>query len=107
MPFFTDSSDGLVHCDCHGEGRLEIKCLKILETQSFDILTKKPNNILNKFGEDYFLEYSHEFIYKAQMNIHLSESKYCDFVLYSSIRNLVLRINHDVEFWKMVSMKKL
>lgn len=107
MPFFTDSSDGLVCCDCHGLGCLEIKCIKVLETESFDILTKKPNNILNKFGEQYYLECSHAFFYKAQMNIHLSESNYCDFVLWSSTKTLLLRINHDVEFWKMVSSKAL
>lgn len=110
IPFFTDSSDGLVCCDCHGVGCLEIKCMNILETESFDKLTQKPNNILNKFGEQYYLEYSHEIFYKIQMNIHLSESKYCDFVLWSSTRTLaplVLRIKHDVEFWKLFSTKAL
>lgn len=107
LPFFTDSSDGLVCCDCHGVGCLKVKCLKVLETQSFDYLTKKPNNILNKFGEQFHMEYTHEFFYRAQMNIRLSDTKYCDFVLWSSIQILVLRINEDEEFWKMVSVKAL
>lgn len=107
MPYFTDSSDGHLCCDCHGKGCLQIKCLQVLENQSFDILTKKPNNILNKFGEQYHLEYTHEFYYKAQMNIHLSESNYCDFVLWSSTRKLPILINRDAEFWEMVSSKAL
>lgn len=107
LPFFTDSSEGLVSCSCDGEGCLVIKCLKILEKQSLDSLTRKPNNILNKFGEQYYLENSHEFFYKAQMNIHLSETNYCDFVLWSPTKYLILRVIQDAEFWKEVSSKAL
>lgn len=107
FPLFTDSSDGIVCCDCHGKGCLKVKCLKVLETESFEFLTKKPKNILNKFGEKYLLENSHEFYYKAQMNIHLSDTNYCDLMFWSSTKTLLLRIDPDVEFWEMVSNKAL
>lgn len=64
IPYFAGSNDGIISCTCHGNGCLEIKCLKILESNpSFEVLTNKPNNILNKDGNLYVLEKSHELYY--------------------------------------------
>lgn len=100
MPYFTVSCDGLVSCNCHGNGCIEIKCLRTVESgDSFDVLTLKPNNILNRVENDYFLERNHEFYYKVQMQINLGDLEYCDFVVWSPIKVLVITINADIDFW--------
>ncbi len=107
-PYFAVSSDGLLSCECHGKGCVEIKCLKILESgESFDLLTHKPNNILYKVDDEYFLEKTHDYFYKTQMQIHLSESEYCDFVIWSPKETLVLRVLADIEFWDEAQQKAL
>lgn len=107
-PYFAVSSDGLLSCDCHVKVCVEIKCPKTLESgESFDLLTRKPNNILNKSGDKYFLEKTHAYFYKTQMQIHLSESEYCDFVLWSPKETLILRVNADIEFWNSAKQRAL
>lgn len=107
-PYFITSADGFVSCNCHGHGCIEIKCLKILETgESFDVLTREPNNILQKIGNEYFLETNHSFFYKAQMQIHLAELEYCDIVLWSPTKLLTLRIHPDIKFWVVAKQKAL
>lgn len=108
FPYFATSSDGMVSCNCHGEGCLEIKCLKILESdEPFDVLTRKPNNILNKINDEFFLEANHNYFYKTQMQIHLSDLQYCDFVIWSPMRILTLRINADTKFWDSAKERAL
>lgn len=108
FPYFTASTDGLVSCDCHGIGCIQIKYLKILETNgAFDLLTNKPNHILNKIGDEYSLEETHEFFYKIQMMLNLSEVEYCDVIIWSQIEPLVLKINTDIDFWNTAKQKAL
>lgn len=99
-PYFAASTDGLVSCNCHGKGCVEIKCFKALEScQSFEILTRKPKNILNKVGETFLPERDHELYYKLQMQIHLSEVEYCELVIWSPVHTLILRVDADTAFW--------
>lgn len=107
FPNLIDSTDGLISCDCHGRGCLEIKCLKILESQSFDALLQKPNNILNKFEDEFCLEKSHEYFYKVQMEIFLTESEYCHFVLWSPTQTSIIPTLPDANFWDEVKSKAL
>lgn len=107
LPYFIGSPDGIVSCDCHGTGCVVVKCLKTLETGNglFEILTIKPNNILNKTGNVYTLEKSHELFYQVQLQIHLISSTYCDLVLWSPNGTLIIKVESDFDFWEM-SMKK-
>lgn len=74
FPYFAASPDGLINCDCHGDGCVIVKCLKILSSgASIDMLTSKPNHILNIHENEYFMEESHEFYYQIQLQIHLIE----------------------------------
>lgn len=108
LPYFVGSPDGLVSCSCHGEGCVEIKCLTILESGgSFEVLTQKPNNILNKNGNLHCMEKSHEFFHQAQLQINLVGSKYCDVVFWSSKEPLVIRVEPDFDFWEIAMNKAL
>lgn len=108
LPYFVGSPDGIVSCSCHGEGCVEIKCLKILESGgSFDVLTVKPNNILSKQGNRYVLEKSHELFYQVQLQINLISLKYCDLVLWSPKEFLLIHIEPDFDFWEIAMNKAL
>lgn len=106
IPYFAGSNDGIISCSCHGNGCLEIKCLKILEPNpSFEKLTSKPNNILNKQDNTYYLEKTHEIYYQAQLQINLISLHYCDVVIWSPKEFLLITVRPDVDFWN-IAMKK-
>lgn len=100
MPNFVGSSDGHVTCSCHGNGLVEVKCLNIEEPEALDeFLTRKPKNVMNKCGDKYSLERNHEFYYQVQFEINLSDSDYCDCVIWSPRKAFVVRVYADVAFW--------
>lgn len=70
-------------------------------------MTRKPNNILNKIDNDYFLEEDHYYFYKTQMQIYLSDSDFCDFVIWSPKETVILRINADIKFWNKTKQQAL
>jgi len=107
-PYFTASADGIVSCDCHGKGCVEIKCLKILESgESLDVLTNKPYNILSKENGLFYLQKSHYFYYKTQMQIYLSDANYCDFVIWSPTETLILPVVADIDFWESAKQRAI
>lgn len=107
-PYFATSSDGIVSCNCHGKGCIEVKCFKILESsESFDILTLKPKNILNTINGKFSVEKEHELYYKLQLQIHLCEVEYCDLVIWSPTNTLIIPVMADTEFWNKVKEKAL
>lgn len=108
LPYFIGSPDGIVSCSCHGKGCVAVKCLKILEMGgSFEVLTVKPNNILNRTGDIYVLERSHEFFYQVQLQINLISLNYCDVVLWSPRDILIITVESDMDFWKIAMNKAL
>lgn len=109
LPYFVGSPDGVVSCSCHGKGCVAIKCLKILESGgSFDVLTSKPNNILNKKDDNsYVLERSHEIFHQIQLQINLISLNYCEVVFWSPEDILIVRVEPDIDFWQTEMNKAL
>lgn len=106
IPYFAGSNDGIISCSCHGNGCLEIKCMKSLESNpSIEMLTNKPNNILNKQGNIYVLEKTHEIYYQVQLQINLINLNYCDVVIWSPEKFLLITVQPDVDFWN-IALKK-
>lgn len=111
FPYFAASPDGLITCDCHGDGCVAIKFFKIMESEeSFEILTREPNRILNRNENDnnYYLEKTHDLYYQIQLHINVIELKYCDLIFWSpkpNMDHLIIRINADFNFWN-TNMKK-
>jgi YqaJ-like viral recombinase domain len=97
--FIASSPDGLVNCSCCGTGVLEVKCpfnfrdkpiaenlsqIKFLEIDEFGVCGLKKSN---------------EYFYQVQNHLYcVREAKYCDFVVYTRIDVLVIRIFPDLEF---------
>lgn len=108
LPYFVGSPDGIVSCTCHGTGCVVLKCFKILASGgSFDVLTAKPNNMLNLTNNIYDLERSHELFYQIQLQINLISFSYCDVVFWSPVDILIIRVEPDVDFWKTEMNKAL
>lgn len=109
FPYFAASPDGLITCDCHGEGCIVIKFLKIMDSaDSFEVLTREPNRILKRTENNYSLEKTHEFYYQLQLQINVVELKYCDLIIWSpkpNLSHLILRVNADNDFWKANMVK--
>lgn len=109
FPYFAASPDRLINCDCHGEGCIVVKFLKIMESsESFDVLSREPNHILNQNHNGYELVKTHDFYYQLQLQINVSELRYCDLVIWSpqpKLCHLIIRVNADVDFWNF-KMKK-
>lgn len=108
FPFLAGSPDALVSCTCHREGCLKLKYLKsLISDESLERMTQKPNNILNKLGEQYTLEKNHEYFYQVQLQINLIEKEYCDFVIWSQQKVIVIRVEAEIEFWSAAIGKAL
>lgn len=108
LPYFVGSPDGLISCTCHGKGCIKAKYLSTLQDDtSLEAFTRKPDGMLVKNGEQYFLAEDHEFHYDAQLQIHLSGSNYCDYVIYSSKKALSVRVFPDKNFWMCAMGKAL
>lgn len=105
IPYFAASPDMLINCDCHGEGCVVIKFLKIMESAvSFEVLSLEPNRILKKTESSYELEKTHDFYYQLQLQINVAELRYCDLVIWSpkpNLSQLIVRVNADLVFWTL------
>lgn len=62
-------------------------------------MTHTPNNVLNKNGDQYSLERTHEFYYNAQLQMYLSGTDYCDFLLWSTKKAISIKVIADESFW--------
>jgi YqaJ-like viral recombinase domain len=100
-PVIASSSDGRVECDCCEQVRLiEVKCpftlanLKIRENYTKFVFLKL---ITTENGEENLvLKTDHEFYYQIQTHLLCAdEVKFCDFVVYTQVDTLVLRIDPD------------
>ena len=108
LPYFAGSPDGLVHCTCHGDGCLEVKCFNIQEIDTLvDFITRKPNNMFNKCGNNYTVEESHDLFYQLQLQINLNSSRYCDCLVWSPRKAFVVRVYPNRDFWNTAMNKAL
>lgn len=107
LPYFSGTPDGLVSCNCHGKGCLKTKYLKSLSNESLGTMTKEPDKILIKNEHHYSLEKTHEFYYNVQLQINVIDLKYCDLVIWSQQKAIVVRVNADIEFWNVAMEKAL
>ena len=82
-PFLGASPDGLVSCNCCGEGLVEIKCPYCArDSPMADVECLKENK----------LDPSHRYSYQVQTQMLVTGRDYCDFVLWSEKEMMVERI---------------
>ena len=94
-PMFGATPDGVVSCECCGNGILEIKCPFTLQSKSMNDLEWL---VIDDDGE-FRLKRSHKYFYQVQMQLFVSKRLYCDFVVWSPEMMCVERIMPDTVWW--------
>ncbi|KAG8181036.1 hypothetical protein JTE90_024782 [Oedothorax gibbosus] len=98
-PQFGASPDGIVECDCCGEGCLEIKCPFCIRDCTKEQLYDKEN-CMECINGQFSLKRTHAYYYQVQALLHIVNRQYCDFVLWTNNTMLTERISKDDDFWR-------
>ena len=92
------SPDGLILDDStiNVKGIIEVKCLKNFRGRSIEqiIQQKLPELTRQCFkvvDNKILLKISNSYYYQIQLQLLVTEAKYCDFVLYSDIRKIYIQ----------------
>ena len=96
LPFSGASPDGLVQCTCCGHGTLEIKCPYSCQNMKCEEKALDPSFCLDK--ETLILKKEHPYFYQVQLQMLLTNTKYCDFVLWRQGNILRQRIFFEETF---------
>ena len=92
------SADALVKCSCCGTGVVEVKCpYSLREKGLHDIILTNAFYLIYENGE-YNLKKNHEYYSQVQHKIYVVDVEYCDFVVWTPIEFVVLRIYKDTVF---------
>ena len=99
-PIMGASPDGFVQCDCctaATAGCIEVKCPHSMKDSSIEEYAKSKNSCLIASGNNYSLDREHAYYYQTQLQMFCSETKFCDFVLWSKKCLFIERIfiNND------------
>ena len=105
-PFIAATPDGLLDCECCGEGLLEVKCpfrycnsdLPDAETGDSEDLAKFYMEV--DFAGGLSLKRNHQYYYQVQAQMNICDRPYCDFVVWSSKGMIVQRIYRDKVFFE-------
>lgn len=103
-PFCGASPDAIPTCVCCGTGTVEIKCPWLLRSGRLDAYLKKRDSPLVVVeGVDgawtYELKVGHEYYYQVQMQMFVTNSDFCDFVVWHPSDIIVKRVLKDEPFW--------
>ncbi|XP_076125445.1 uncharacterized protein LOC143104968 isoform X2 [Alosa pseudoharengus] len=100
FPEIGATPDALVHCACCGKGCVEIKCP----------FKHKDHNILQACTDKEFclqftegrmeLKQTHKYYKQVQTQIFVTESQFCDFVVWTTKSLATVRVMPDVELWE-------
>lgn len=104
-PFCGVTPDGVTKCDCCGIGTVEIKCPSLLRSGRMDsYLSKRECPLVVVNGDNgswtYELKVGHDYYYQVQMQMFLTDSGFCDFVVWQPLAaTIVVRVYKDEPFW--------
>lgn len=93
--------DGLIHCDCCGDGCLEIKCPYTMLDKSVNIkqfAALKNSCLISKNNNEYGLDKKHAYYFQVQLQMYVTETNYTDFMVWSKKDILIERIYFDKIF---------
>ena len=95
FPQFVASPDGLIYCDCHGNGVLEIKC-PYKYKDGFEKCESSQNFLLDLNDS---IKINHEYYYQVQgQMLVLDNRNYCDFHIWSKNEQKVCQVEKNVSF---------
>ena len=103
FPHIGASPDGLVCCDCCGEGIVEIKCPFCANNHLIKDYATLPKACVDTDNDGKVtLCRNHAYYYQVQTQIHACEVDYADFVLWTSTDIHVERIEPNDNLWKEI-----
>ena len=97
-PHMGASPDGIVSCECCGQGVIEIKCPFSCIDKTFLESTSDQRFCLELVNGMYRLRRDHTYFYQMQAQMKFCEFAYGDFVVWREDELIVERINPDHEF---------
>ena len=102
LPHFGASPDGIVSCDCCGQGVVEIKCPFSCRERNFQKASEDSPSFCLEISQDgeFQLKHQHAYFYQIQLQMRLCEMDYGDFVIWRESELVVLRIRMDSAFVK-------
>lgn len=107
-PQLGASPDGIVQCECCGLGCVEVKCPYLLKELSLSDFSKKKNTCLVYHNDDEFsLDQNHLYYYQIQLQMFVTKTKFCDFVIWSKNCLFIDRVSFNEEFFNECLKKSL
>ena len=99
-PHLGASPDGIIECDCCGEGLIQIKCPYKYRDIDPNMVTD-PSFYLkrNAEGEIVGLYYNHDYFYQVQGQLSICSKDHCDFVVWTPKGLYIERIVRDESFF--------
>lgn len=97
LPHLGASPDGLVRCQCCGDGIIEIKCPFSIRDTTPEGATKKYF-YLKHTKDGLQLSRTHHYYYQIQGQLLISERWYCDFICWTPHGIHIERIERDITF---------
>lgn len=97
---FAAFPGGIISCDCCGIGCLEIKCPYRLFENNWDIKTfaLTKDTFLDVQDDEISLNNNHQYFFQVQLQMYVTQTLYCDFVVWSATCMNIERIFFNEEF---------
>ena len=96
-PHLGASPDGLVSCDCHGLGIVEVKCPYSARNITVDDAAGSSSDFCLEHLQDgdLSLKLTHSYYYQCQLQLHVTKYSYCDFVVWTEQSIHIERVHLD------------
>ncbi|PFX15562.1 hypothetical protein AWC38_SpisGene20214 [Stylophora pistillata] len=104
-PHLGASPDGVVLCDCCGEGLCEVKCPFCHKNESIETLASNKKSCLIENDGKIQLDRNHAYFYQVQAQINIAEVAYCDFIVWTESSIHIERVTADTVFWDNTVIK--
>lgn len=102
---FGATPDAMVICDCCGTGCVEVKCPFLLSNMTMEQFINLKNCCLSATTGNVVVKQDRSYYYQMQMQMAITQTKYCEFVVWEPSDSIFLRIKFDQEFWNVNSSK--
>ena len=100
------SPDAVFHCTCCDYGVVEIKCPYSLRESSLSQAIRDNRNFYIELKNDcYNLKRNHPYFTQVQMEMRATETKVCNFVVWTPLELLILKIMEDKQFQEEICIK--
>ena len=99
-PFIGASPDGVVSCNCHGTGLIEIKCPYSCKEKLPDKDEIPPSHCMDFTDGKWLLKRNHAYYYQVQCQLNVCQLDYCDFIVWTEGQHRVDRILRDSNFFE-------